>query len=105
MIYRGERVERKGDRLTGEGEEEETLSKLLLPRYHLSTLVSGYISIGYTVFLAITAIFLLNFWSQNQFHTLKYFGFTGISHLPAILARTNVVDVTGIECTPNVAQT
>ena len=59
---------------------------------------SGYIGIGYTVFSAITAIFLLNFWSQNQFHTLKYFGFTGISHLPAILARTNVVDVTGIEC-------
>ena len=27
------------------------------------------------------------------------FGFTGISHLPAILAGTNVAEVTGIECT------
>ena len=41
MIYRGERVERG---LTGEGEEEETLSKLLLPRYHLSIYLSLFLS-------------------------------------------------------------
>ena len=40
MIYRGERVERG---LTGEGEEEETLSKLLLPRYHLSIFLSFFL--------------------------------------------------------------
>ena len=64
----------------------------------LCTLDSAYIGIGYTVFSAITSIFDPYFWSQNEVYIINYFGNTGISHLPAVLARTNVADVTGIEC-------
>ena len=35
----------------------------------------------------------------GRFSVIPDFGFTGISHLPSILAGTNVVEVTGNECT------
>ena len=34
----------------------------------------------------------------GRFSDIPAFGFTGISHLPAILAGTNEVEVTGNEC-------
>ena len=34
----------------------------------------------------------------GRFSVIPAFGFTGISHLPSILAGTNVVEVTGNEC-------
>ena len=64
-----------------------------------NTLDSAYIGIGYTVFSAIASIFDPYFWSQNEVYIINYFGNTGISHLPAVLARTNVAAVSGIECT------